>query len=224
MKKDYLNILSKISLDIKEISFDKMAKLIIVTKSQPTSSIRKLFDLGYNNFGENYLEEAVIKINEMNEDDIEWHFIGNIQSNKIKKIVKFFSWIQTVSSIKHANILNEECKKIDKKINICVQINIDNEKSKGGINIKDVDTFFENISIYKFLSIRGIMAIPSKHNALKENENSYNILKSEYDRLRSKYESIDTLSLGMSNDFKLALSKGSNMIRVGSLIFGERKL
>ena len=224
MKKDYLNILSKISLDIKEISFDKMARLIIVTKSQPTSSIRKLFDLGYNNFGENYLEEAVIKINEMNEDDIEWHFIGNIQSNKIKKIVKFFSWIQTVSSIKHANILNEECKKIDKKINICVQINIDNEESKGGINIKDVDTFFENISIYKFLSIRGIMAIPSKLNALKQNENSYNILKSEYDRLRSKYESIDTLSLGMSNDFKLALSKGSNMIRVGSLIFGERKL
>jgi len=224
MKKDYLNILSKISLDIKEISFDKMARLIIVTKSQPTSSIRKLFELGYNNFGENYLEEAVIKINEMNEDDIEWHFIGNIQSNKIKKIVKFFSWIQTVSSIKHANILNEECKKIDKKINICVQINIDNEESKGGINIKDVDAFFENISIYKFLSIRGIMAIPSKFNALKENENSYNILKSEYDRLRSKYESIDTLSLGMSNDFKLALSKGSNMIRIGSLIFGERKL
>ena len=224
MKKDYLNILSKISLDIKEISFDKMARLIIVTKSQPTSSIRKLFDLGYNNFGENYLEEAVIKINEMNEDDIEWHFIGNIQSNKIKKIVKFFSWIQTVSSIKHANILNEECKKIDKKINICVQINIDNEESKGGINIKDVDSFFENISMYKFLSIRGIMAIPSKLNALKQNENSYNILKSEYDRLRSKYESIDTLSLGMSNDFKLALSKGSNMIRVGSLIFGERKL
>ena len=224
MKKDYLNILSKISSDIKEISADKTARLIIVTKSQPTSSIKKIFDLGYNNFGENYLEEAVIKINEMNDDDIEWHFIGNIQSNKIKKIVKFFSWIQTVSSIKHANILNEECKKIDKKINICVQINIDNEESKGGINIKDVDTFFENISIYKFLSIRGIMAIPSKLNALKENENSYNILKSEYDRLRSKYESIDTLSLGMSNDFKLALNKGSNMIRIGSLIFGERKL
>ena len=96
MKKDYLNILSKINSDIKEISADKTARLIIVTKSQPTSSIRKIFDLGYNNFGENYLEEAVIKINEMNEDDIEWHFIGNIQSNKIKKIVKFFSWIQTV--------------------------------------------------------------------------------------------------------------------------------
>ena len=224
MEKDYLNILSKINSDIEEMSFDKAARLIIVTKSQPIISIRKLFELGYNSFGENYLEEARVKINEMNENDIEWHFIGNIQSNKIKKIVKIFSWVQTVSSLKHAKLLNEECKKIDKKINICIQINIDDEESKGGIDIKDVDTFIDNISIYEFLCIRGIMAIPSKLNALKENENSYNILKSEYDRLRSKYESIDTLSLGMSNDFKLALNKGSNMIRIGSLIFGERKL
>ena len=206
------------------MSFDEAARLIIVTKSQPIISIRKLFELGYNSFGENYLEEARVKINEMNEDDIEWHFIGNIQSNKIKKIVKIFSWVQTVSSLKHAKLLNEECKKIDKKINICIQINIDDEESKGGIDIKDVDTFIDNISIYEFLCIRGIMAIPSKLNALKENENSYNILKSEYDRLSDKYKSVDTLSLGMSNDFRLALNKGSNMIRIGSLIFGERKL
>ena len=224
MEKDYLNILSKINSDIEEMSFDEAARLIIVTKSQPIISIRKLFELGYNSFGENYLEEARVKINEMNEDDIEWHFIGNIQSNKIKKIVKIFSWVQTVSSLKHAKLLNEECKKIDKKINICIQINIDDEESKGGIDIKDVDTFIDNISIYEFLCIRGIMAIPSKLNALKENENSYNILKSEYDRLSDKYKSVDTLSLGMSNDFRMALNKGSNMIRIGSLIFGERKL
>ena len=224
MEKDYLNILSKINSDIEEMSFDEAARLIIVTKSQPIISIRKLFELGYNSFGENYLEEARVKINEMNEDDIEWHFIGNIQSNKIKKIVKIFSWVQTVSSLKHAKLLNEECKKIDKKINICIQINIDNEESKGGIDIKDVDTFIDNISIYEFLCIRGIMAIPSKLNALKENENSYNILKSEYDRLSDKYKSVDTLSLGMSNDFRLALNKGSILIRIGSLIFGERKL
>ncbi|MBT5643618.1 MAG: YggS family pyridoxal phosphate-dependent enzyme [Gammaproteobacteria bacterium] len=224
MEKDYLNILSKINSDIEEMSFDEAARLIIVTKSQPIISIRKLFELGYNSFGENYLEEARVKIDEMNEDDIEWHFIGNIQSNKIKKIVKIFSWVQTVSSLKHAKLLNEECKKIDKKINICIQINIDDEESKGGIDIKDVDTFIDNISIYEFLCIRGIMAIPSKLNALKENENSYNILKSEYDRLSDKYKSVDTLSLGMSNDFRLALNKGSNMIRIGSLIFGERKL
>ena len=223
MEKDYLNILSKINSDIEEMSFDKAARLIIVTKSQPIISIRKLFELGYNSFGENYLEEARVKINEMNEDDIEWHFIGNIQSNKIKKIVKIFSWVQTVSSLKHAKLLNEECKKIDKKINICIQINIDDEESKGGIDIKDVDTFIDNISIYEFLCIRGIMAIPSKLNALKENENSYNILKSEYDKLSKQYKSIDTLSLGMSNDFKLALNRGSNMIRIGSLIFGERR-
>ena len=89
--------------------------------------------------------------------------------------------------------------------------------------INEVDGFLTRISQYKYLSLRGIMAIPSKLNALKENVNSYNILKLKYDKLSNKYENIDTLSLGMSNDYKLALSKGSNMIRIGSLIFGERK-
>ncbi len=223
MKEDYLNILSKINTDISETLNSQQIKFIIVTKSQPTASIKKLFNLGYNKFGENYLEEAIKKIKEISEDEIEWHFIGNIQSNKIKKIVKYFNWVQTVSTEKHAKILNEECRKTNKNMNICIQINIDNEESKNGINIKEIDAFLESISIYQFLSIRGIMAIPSKLNAMKENENSYNILKSEYDRLSNKYKSIDTLSLGMSNDFKLALNKGANMIRIGSLIFGERK-
>ena len=89
--------------------------------------------------------------------------------------------------------------------------------------INEIDEFLNNISKYEYLSLRGIMAIPSKLNALKENVNSYNILKLKYDKLSNKYKNIDTLSLGMSNDYKLALSKGSNMIRIGSLIFGERK-
>lgn len=224
MKKNYLDILSKINTDIKDCSTNKPVSLIIVSKSQPAISIKKLFELGYSKYGENYLEEAITKINEINEDDIEWHFIGKVQSNKIKKIAKYFSWVQTISSEKHAKLLNEECSKLDKKINICIQINIDDEDSKNGINIKETNSLLKIISTYKFLSIRGIMAIPSKLNALKENENSYNILKSEYDKLSNQYESIDTLSLGMSNDFKLSLKKGANMIRIGSLIFGERKL
>ncbi|MBT3549001.1 MAG: YggS family pyridoxal phosphate-dependent enzyme [Gammaproteobacteria bacterium] len=223
MKKDYLNILSQIDAEINKSSVNKPANLIIVSKSQPAQSIRTLLKLGYNKYGENYIDEAISKIQEINEDDIEWHFIGNIQSNKIKKIAKYFSWVQTVSTEKHAKLLNDECKKLDKMMNICIQVNIDNEESKSGININETEAFLKMISIHKFLSIRGIMSIPSKLNALKENENSYNILKSEYDKLSKQYKSIDTLSLGMSNDFKLALNRGSNMIRIGSLIFGERR-
>ena len=223
MKEDYQNILSKIDSDIEKISIDKTTKLIIVSKSQPISSIRELIKSGYHIYGENYLDEAIKKIEEIDDNNLEWHFIGRIQSNKIKKIAKYFNWVQTISSEKHARLLNEECQKLEKKLNICVQINIDNEESKTGIMINEIDEFLNNISKYEYLSLRGIMAIPSKVNALKENVNSYNILKLKYDKLSNKYKNIDTLSLGMSNDYKLALSKGSNMIRIGSLIFGERK-
>ena len=223
MKEDYQNILSTIDSDIEKISIDKNTKLIIVSKSQPISSIRELIKSGYHIYGENYLDEAIKKIEEIDDNNLEWHFIGRIQSNKIKKIAKYFNWVQTISSEKHARLLNEECQKLEKKLNICVQINIDNEESKAGIIINEIDEFLNNISKYESLSLRGIMAIPSKVNALKENVNSYNILKLKYDKLSNKYKNIDTLSLGMSNDYKLALSKGSNMIRIGSLIFGERK-
>ena len=223
MKEDYQNILSRIDSDIGRTSIDKTVRLIIVSKSQPISSIRELIKSGYHIYGENYLDEAIKKIEEIDDNNLEWHFIGRIQSNKIKKIAKYFNWVQTISSEKHARLLNEECQKLEKKLNICVQINIDNEESKAGIMINETDEFLNNISRYEYLSLRGIMAIPSKLNALKENVNSYNILKLKYDKLSNKYENIDTLSLGMSNDYKLALSKGSNMIRIGSLIFGERK-
>ena len=223
MKEDYQNILSKIDSDIEKISIDKTTKLIIVSKSQPISSIRELIKSGYHIYGENYLDEAIKKIEEIDDNNLEWHFIGRIQSNKIKKIAKYFNWVQTISSEKHARLLNEECQKLEKKLNICVQINIDNEESKAGIMINEIDEFLNNISKYEYLSLRGIMAIPSKLNALKENVNSYNILKLKYDKLSNKYKNIDTLSLGMSNDYKLALSKGSNMIRIGSLIFSEKK-
>ena len=223
MKEDYQNILSRINSDIERKSIDKTARLIIVSKSQPISSIRELIKSGYHMYGENYLDEAIKKIEEIDNNNLEWHFIGRIQSNKIKKIAKYFNWVQTISSEKHARLLNEECQKLEKKLNICVQINIDNEESKAGIMINEIDEFLNNISKYEYLSLRGIMAIPSKLNALKENVNSYNILKLKYDKLSNKYKNIDTLSLGMSNDYKLALSKGSNMIRIGSLIFGERK-
>ena len=223
MKEDYQNILSRINSDIERTSIDKTVRLIIVSKSQPISSIKELMKSGYHIYGENYLDEAIKKIEEIDNNNLEWHFIGRIQSNKIKKIAKYFNWVQTISSEKHARLLNEECQKLEKKLNICVQINIDNEESKAGIMINEIDEFLNNISKYEYLSLRGIMAIPSKLNALKENVNSYNILKLKYDKLSNKYKNIDTLSLGMSNDYKLALSKGSNMIRIGSLIFGERK-
>ena len=225
MKSDYLGILSSIKKDINDSSKsqDDSISLIVVTKSQSIDDIRKVIDIGYKNFGENYVDEGIEKINSLNDESLEWHFIGKIQSNKIKKICKNFDWVQTVSTLKHARALNKACLESSKKINICIQVNIDREISKSGIMIEDLDNFIKNISTFDRLVIRGLMAIPSKINALKENINSYKILKTEYDRLRDKYKFFDTLSIGMSNDYKIAIDNGSNMIRIGSLIFGERK-
>tara|TARA_B100001564_G_scaffold319324_1_gene296480 strand:- start:315 stop:992 length:678 start_codon:yes stop_codon:yes gene_type:complete len=225
MKSDYLGILSSIQKDI-EISNNlekKDISLIIVTKSQSKENISKVINAGFKSLGENYVEEAIDKIKFFDNKSLEWHFIGNIQSNKIKKISDNFDWVQTVSSLKHAKLLNQACEKASKKINVCIQINIDNETSKSGILIEDLDHFVDNILVYDKLVLRGLMAIPSKTNVLKENINSYKILKSEYDRLKNKYKYIDTLSIGMSNDYKIAIDNGSNMIRIGALIFGERR-
>ena len=225
MKTDYLEILSSIKKYIK--TYNKLENndisLVIVTKSQSKENISKVINVGFKSLGENYVEEGIDKIKFFNDKSLEWHFIGNIQSNKIKKISDNFDWVQTISSIKHAKLLNQACEETSKKINICVQINIDKEKSKSGIYVEDLDNFIENILVFDRLVLRGLMAIPSRINALKENTNSYKILKSEYDRLKNKYKHIDTLSLGMSNDYKIAIDNGSNMVRIGSLIFGERK-
>ena len=226
MMDEYENKLLDIQKEINSFSekFNEKIKLVVVSKSQNVYRIIKILNLGYKIFGENYLDEAINKQRDLPKGyNIEWHFIGNIQSNKIKKIVSHFDWIQTVSSEKHAILINESCKKLSKIINICIQINIDNEESKSGIHIKDLDEFIKKISILDNIKIRGLMAIPSKLKALKEDTNSYSMLKLTFDSLKSKIEGFDTLSIGMSNDFKMALNNGSNMIRIGSYIFGERK-
>ncbi len=218
----------KVLLEIKSVlnSYQKKdgkeKKLVIVSKSQITQNLQKVIGHNYLEFGENYVDEGIKKIEELNNKKLKWHFIGNIQSNKIKKIVKYFDWIQTLSSLKHARLIDNECIKQNKKINICIQINIDDEHSKGGIKVDEIGLFLNGIASYENLIIRGIMSIPSKSNTLKEKVNSYSILKLEYDKLANIYKSIDTLSLGMSDDYKVALDNGSNMIRIGTLIFGKR--
>ncbi len=225
MKSDYLGILSSIKKDIDDASTEskKDISLVVVTKSQSIENISKILDTGNISFGENYVDEAIRKIEHFQKECIQWHYIGKIQSNKIKKISKYFDWVQTISSIKHAKLLNKACDDISKEMNICIQVNIDREESKSGILIEELDDFIENILILDRLVLRGLMALPAKINVLKENINSYKILRSEYDRLKNKYKHIDTLSIGMSNDYKIAMDNGSNMIRIGALIFGERK-
>jgi pyridoxal phosphate enzyme (YggS family) len=197
-------------------------RLVAVSKGQSQEKILDALDAGHNIFGENYLQEAIDKQKSLTEYKIEWHFIGPIQSNKCKLIAENFQWIQTVDRIKVANKLNM-FNTNELPLNICIQINISNEDTKSGAKINEIDSLADHISNLDKLKLRGLMAIPSNTREDKILINEYKQLKIIYENLKFKYSTIDTLSIGMSNDYLLAIKNGSNLVRIGSKIFGSRQ-
>ena len=189
--------------------------LVVVSKKQSIERIIALNDLGQIDFGENYVDEAEEKISGINTDRITWHFIGRIQSNKIKKICSLFGWVHTISSKKHLIKVNEICKSMNKIMNICIQINIDNDDSKAGIALEDYENFIMNLHDLRHVRLRGIMTIPQNNSS---SQNSF----SRMNDLFKKYNELDTLSMGMSRDYISAIENGANMLRIGQGIFGER--
>ena len=196
-------------------------RLVAVSKGQGQEKILDALDAGHNIFGENYLQEAIDKQKSLKAHEIEWHFIGPIQSNKCKLIAENFQWIQTVDRIKVANKLNM-FNTNELPLNICIQINISNEDSKSGAKINEIDTLADHISNLDKLKLRGLMAIPSNTSEDEILINEYKQLKMIYEDLKLKHSTIDTLSIGMSNDYLLAIENGSNLVRIGSKIFGSR--
>ena len=200
---------------------EKNIRLVAVSKGQNYSAIKSAFDAGQKLFGENYLQEALEKKNSLQNLEIEWHFIGPIQSNKCKLISENFSWVQTVDRIKIANKLNHY-RDSETPLNICIQVNISDENTKSGISLNEVNQFAELISNLKNLKLRGVMAIPSKVNERQALVSQYKLLKSLYEELKINYSSVDTLSIGMSSDYLLAIENGANLVRIGTKIFGAR--
>ena len=189
--------------------------LVVVSKKQSIEKIIALNDLGQIDFGENYVDEAEEKISGINTGRITWHFIGRIQSNKIKKICSLFGWVHTISSKKHLIKVNEICKSMNKIMNICIQINIDNDDNKAGIALENYENFIMNLHDLRHVRLRGIMTIPQNNSS---SQNSF----SRMNDLFKKYNDLDTLSMGMSRDYISAIENGANMLRIGQGIFGER--
>jgi len=199
----------------------KDIRLVAVSKGQSYIAIKSAFDAGQKIFGENYLQEALEKKKLLENLEIEWHFIGPIQSNKCKLISENFSWVQTVDRIKIVNKLNQY-RHSKNPLNICIQVNISEENTKSGIGLNDVKQFAKLISNLKNLKLRGVMAIPSKTNEKQNLVSQYRLLKKLYEDLKITYSSVDTLSIGMSNDYLLAIENGANLVRIGTKIFGAR--
>ena len=197
------------------------ATIIAVSKKKSAELIKEAFESGVENFGENYLQEAIEKISFLKHLKINWHFIGKIQSNKCKEIAKNFEWVHTVDRFKIAKLLNDNCP-LNKTINVLIQINIDKEESKSGINEEEILSLAEGISSLPNLKLKGVMVIPKNESDKKLTEISFEKTVKASIRLRDKFPHANEVSMGMSNDFELAIKKGSTMIRIGTGIFGER--
>ena len=195
--------------------------LVAVSKQQNASKIIEAVECGQTIFGENYLQEALEKQQILQKYKLEWHFIGPIQSNKCKSIAENFSWVHTIDRLKIASRINDARKNMG-PINICIQINISNEETKSGVRLGDAKEFINEISKLDNLTIRGLMAIPSNTNNEKLLAKEFQLLGNIYEEFKKIYPTIDTLSMGMSNDYLNAINHGANMVRIGSNIFGAR--
>ena len=196
--------------------------LLVVTKQQSVESILEAYSAGLRSFGENYLQESLLKIKALQDKDIEWHFIGRIQSNKTKLIAENFSWVQTVCDEKQARRLNDQRPETLPPLNICIQVNVDGDSAKAGVSLKDVHLIATFIKTQKNLKLRGLMTIPENTNDPEKNKTTFLVLKKVFDDLNRQGFQLDTLSMGMSYDFETAIEAGSTMVRVGAAIFGER--
>ena len=217
MTTSYIDRYKDLKIKISELERMNNRKicLVVVSKKQSIEKIIALNDLGQIDFGENYVDEAEEKISGINTGRITWHFIGRIQSNKIKKICNLFGWVHTISSEKHLIKVNEICKSMNKIMNICIQINIDNDDNKAGIAIENYENFIMNLHDLRHVRLRGIMTIPQNNSS---SQNSF----SRMNDLFKKYNELDTLSMGMSRDYISAIENGANMLRIGQGIFGKR--
>lgn len=195
-------------------------QLLAVSKTKPAEQVEQAYHAGQRAFGENYLQEAVEKIQQLTHlHDLEWHFIGPIQSNKTRQIAQHFDWVQSVDRAKIITRLNEQRAEHHNPLNICLQVNISGEASKSGIDVNELATLAMQVDQSSHLTLRGIMAIPEKGNA----EQSFHQMQLLFQQLKTQYPSVDTLSMGMSGDLIQAIQNGSTMVRIGTAIFGARQ-
>ena len=224
MKSD---IIQKIILDIEancNLSKRSVEDVVLIgaSKSQTIKKIIEAYEEGIKNFGENYLQEAEEKITQLDQD-IVWHFIGSIQSRKAKKIAEIFDWVHTIDSFKVADKLNSARPKSKGALNACLQINIDDEESKSGVKIENLEELIQKSEALENIKIRGLMVIPKPRDSEEEQRKIFRKVKKIYDSLIRKGHKLDTLSMGMTSDYGVAVQEGATMIRIGTGIFGPRK-
>lgn len=215
------SVLDQIQLACERVQRDPASvQLLAVSKTHPSQSLREMYQAGQRSFGENYLQEALTKIDELQDLEIEWHFIGHVQRNKTKHLAEKFDWVHGVDRLIIAERLSSQRMDSRKPLNICIQVNIDGQDSKDGCQPDEVAELVKQISQLPNIRLRGLMVIPAP-----ENRVAFADAKTLFEQVKSLHawpQDWDTLSMGMSGDLDAAIAAGSTMVRVGTALFGAR--
>jgi hypothetical protein len=196
--------------------------LLAVSKGHPAAAIEALAQLGQRHFGENYLQEALPKIAALRHLDLEWHFIGQLQSNKTRSVAEQFDWVHTVESARQAERLAAQRPPLAAPLNVCLQVKLGDEASKGGVASADVAALARHVAGLPRLRLRGLMCLPPAETDAARQRHWFGRLRLIAAELRGECPSLDTLSMGMSGDLEAAIAEGATIVRVGTAIFGPR--
>ncbi|MEM7293156.1 MAG: YggS family pyridoxal phosphate-dependent enzyme [Pseudomonadota bacterium] len=197
-------------------------QLIAVSKTKPTEQIRAVYDAGQRDFGENYLDEALGKIDALGDTASIWHFIGHIQSNKTRPIASHFAWAHCIDREKIARRLSDQRPDGMQPLNICIQVNIDGEDTKAGVSPEEVCPLAESIMSLPKVRLRGLMVIPAPREGFEAQREPLARTRELYQQLQADHPGLDTLSMGMSGDMRAAIAEGATMVRIGTAVFGAR--
>jgi len=216
------DILARIhSLEVSSNCNQKVS-LLAVSKAQSSQAIREAYLAGQKMFGENYLQEALEKQAELSDLAIDWHFIGPIQSNKTQLIAQNFAWVHSVDRLKIAQRLNDARPAHLAPLQVCIQVNTSNEDTKSGVAPHELEALVAATLDMPRLKLRGLMSIPEPSTDYNKQREQFKQVRECYDALLAKGFALDTLSIGMSDDYAAAIEEGSTIVRIGSALFGAR--
>ena len=198
-------------------------RLLAVSKTQPVEAVLEAAEAGQRDFGENIVDEGLRKIAGTGRDDLVWHFIGHLQANKSRAVAEHYHWVHTVDRLKIARRLSDQRPAASAALNVCIQVNIDNEASKSGIAPADLAELASAVAALPRLRLRGLMCLPAIRTSFEEQRRPFARLRELKEMLVGQGLELDTLSMGMSSDFVAAIHEGATIVRLGSALFGQRK-
>ncbi|MCK6376791.1 MAG: YggS family pyridoxal phosphate-dependent enzyme [Zoogloea sp.] len=217
------NLVTRIARAASDAGRDPVGiRLLAVSKTWPAESVREAAAAGQRAFGENYVQEGVAKVEALADLDLEWHFIGPLQSNKTRPVANSFAWVHSIDRLKIAQRLSEQRDVFLPPLQVCIQVNVSGEASKSGVSPAELPDLARAVAALPRLKLRGLMTIPEPTSDVALQRSRFAMLRQLMEQLRADGLELDTLSMGMSDDLEAAIAEGSTMVRVGTAIFGSR--